>query len=330
MKRIMFSFFLVTILLVPLFSLSEKTVNLVGIDKDGKNINITVIIPVYEYKEFRGPSDKGTTDRGKYLECINWVHDTSKYLTGLNTGMVFADFETKLSYESNIFTIEPLKDVWDKIGNYSLATGSAITLLAYLIPDSWGIDKDVLQTISISAGAIGKTVFSLISSDNQKNYNEKFNKIISRISVARQSVDDLKIRMDLYKRIRAKISEIISKDGILNLIDSNCYISMGTELKPDELENKRTASIKYLVDNKEKYLALADELRQLGDLVFSLYNEILVKCTYYETIYTNYGLKDEKNPFTELKNKIDIEKKSFVDSNEISFFSSLYGYKILF
>lgn len=243
-----------------------------------------------------------------FLDARYWIHDTYIFLLGFYQGMGFAELEVNLSYETNIFSSEMISSTWDSIGNICLITGSFISGLMLVLPENNFISQEnklLVSGISLGLTGIVKGISSIIST-NETNKNEntlktgisKINDVMPLISVSRQAVDDIKIRKELYSKIRDRIGTSII---ILNSFEEYC--NPRSTKSDDEI-------YKYLDDNKSKLKEIGDDLEIAGVQIGDMYDNIESRVNYYIDIYKKFGKKDneEEIPLKKIKRQIDKER----------------------
>jgi len=265
------------------------------------------------------------------LIAAKWIHDTNNYLKGLKRAMGFASMESKLSYESNIFKIEEFKDTWDVAGDISIIIGPALSIIPLFIPS----DNNTFYTEqvrnglingSIGLGVILKGVFSEINKIQEIEYNKTFSEALSRVTVARQSFNDTKVRIKKYEEIYKSLDQQITA---LDVIDKICFMEVTEKTTEDEIKKQSGIIRDYLSKEENNFSDVSDQIERLGLSVITLYDDLAVSLKYYKEIFEEYGYAtEEDNPFIEMEERIIKEKKDFIDNGESKFFNSLREFKM--
>jgi len=252
--------------------------------------------------------------RTAIIKSSIWINQVYQYLMGLKRGMSFAEIEARTSYETNIFQIEEVSKFWDQIGNYSLIAGSALGVVTLVLPENeqFGYTNDVKSLISglcFGIGGILKSVGSFMYNEDTKQMEASIRESIGRIAVSRQAVEDIKTRMELYKKINFRISTIVSSLAPFN------------EICDPTKNNSDEEVYEFIEANLSELQSIANELEILGTQIGLLYAELETRITYYEELYrTTYKIPNDKNPFIKLSDTIRNEKNDWVNSNEIKWF----------
>ncbi len=266
------------------------------------------------------------------LAIVPEIHEVYYYLLGLNRGMGLAELEAKISSEANIFKIEQAKRTWDTVTSWVQIVSGPLSIIIQLIPENSSIGFDdstrsILSVATIGVGLISKGIGNLVTNEELKKIDTDLSGAIARISVARQALDDINIRLKLYTDIKQRIGKQID---ILKMFDDNCYYwiyNNTTQQVKDQLENN---AVKYLQDktNIDKYSKTANELEVLGTMLCNLYDELYTRVKVYKEIFDSYDLKNEDNPFEILISRINEERSSFISNGEIGMFTVLRDLKI--